>query len=192
MDGQSQRSPNNILKRFKRKHRCDRRCACQSCPDKVAHWWILVAESHRDTSRWHDQWKVYLMLQTWHKLQVHQLGWAQRFKGRYRNASKRCPFLNYRAICFFYVFHWKASQQSAWRFQDVRLLGHIIRSKILEPLVKLGSHNSVSCLASGSRGSNVHLDRWHGMIFQLCIYNFVLQNFWKYLGYMSILIRIYN
>ena len=86
----------------------------------------------------------------------------------------------------------KASQQSAWRFQDVRLLGHIIRSKILEPLVKLGSHNSVSCLASGSRGSNVHLDRWHGMIFQLCIYNFVLQNFWKYLGYISILIRIYN
>ena len=52
-----------------------------------------MAESHRDTSRWHDQWKVYLMLHTWHKLQVHQLGWAQRFKGRYRNASKRCPFL---------------------------------------------------------------------------------------------------
>ena len=89
-------------------------------------------------------------------------------------------------------FHWKASQQSMWRFQDVRLLGHIIRSKILEPLVKLGSHNSVSCLASGSRGSNVHLDRWHGMIFQLCSYNFVLQNFWKYLGYMSTLIRIWG
>ena len=91
--------------------------------------------------------------------------------------SKRCPLLNSCAtvVVSSKSVQWKASQQSTWRFQDVRLLDHTIGSEILEPLMITqfyalrGAVVARMCTSIGGTETNISFSHAFINSYRLCI-----------------------